>query len=244
VKRWTLRILLCLILLTGGAITTVAVAWGLAYRMEIDSHWRPTTDPIATTLLAEPSQHKWTVLVCQPTGAMKVISLRYSVEIGTTTFPPTQTHPQSLLPSWMERRDETVGAGRIVEVYGWPSLSIGGEVAYEFDDFSGYQGVRYSWGIPQPEEWRDYSFSSFPSEPFFPLRPIWPGFAIDTLFYTAIWGGVFFGFAGAKWAIRRRRGRCPRCGYDLRGHGHEGTPGEPRRHEGLGAGCPECGWGR
>ena len=63
-----------------------------------------------------------------------------------------------------------------------------------------------------------------------PLRPIWPGFLIDTVFYAAIWFALFFGFASAKRAIRRKRGRCPRCGYDLRGN--------------LSAGCSECGWGR
>ena len=30
--------------------------------------------------------------------------------------------------------------------------------------------------------------------------------------------------------IRRKRGRCVKCGYDLHGE--------------LDAGCPECGWGR
>jgi hypothetical protein len=65
-----------------------------------------------------------------------------------------------------------------------------------------------------------------------PMRPLWPGFVLDTLFYAAIWFGLFFGFASAKRAIRRRRGRCPMCGYDLRG-----APG-------LAAGCSECGWNR
>jgi hypothetical protein len=64
----------------------------------------------------------------------------------------------------------------------------------------------------------------------FPQSIIWPGFVIDTLFYAAIWFGVFFGFASAKRAIRRASGRCPMCGYDLRGA--------------LDAGCPECGWNR
>jgi hypothetical protein len=78
-----------------------------------------------------------------------------------------------------------------------------------------------------------------------PLRMIWPGFVIDTLFYAAISGGVFFGFTSAKRFIRIKRGRCPRCGYDLRGgvmsderlaiSGHTATST---------AGCPECGWGR
>jgi hypothetical protein len=60
-----------------------------------------------------------------------------------------------------------------------------------------------------------------------PLRPLWPGFAINTILYAAIlW--LLFTFPGA---IRRRRrikrGRCPRCAYDLRGS-------DP-------SACPECG---
>jgi len=65
---------------------------------------------------------------------------------------------------------------------------------------------------------------------YLPLLPLWPGFVIDTLFYAAIWFGVFFGFVSARRFIRVRRGRCRRCGYDLRGE--------------LEQGCPECGWQR
>jgi hypothetical protein len=60
--------------------------------------------------------------------------------------------------------------------------------------------------------------------------PIWPGFVIDTLFYAAIWGALVFGFAGARRGIRRARGRCPRCNYNLL--------------FALKSGCPECGWNR
>src|SRR6185436_16984229 len=48
-------------------------------------------------------------------------------------------------------------------------------------------------------------------------RPIWPGFAINTIFYAAI---LWLPFAATK-VVRRRmrahRGRCTACGYDLRG---------------------------
>jgi hypothetical protein len=44
--------------------------------------------------------------------------------------------------------------------------------------------------------------------------PTSPGFAIDTLFYAAMW---FFGLASAVRVIRAKRGRCPQCGYDIRG---------------------------
>jgi hypothetical protein len=58
-----------------------------------------------------------------------------------------------------------------------------------------------------------------------PLRPLWPGFLVD----TAFWGGAAFivwsvpGFVRRR--ARRRRGRCVRCGYELKGL----------------AVCPECG---
>ena len=60
-----------------------------------------------------------------------------------------------------------------------------------------------------------------------PLIPIWPGFAINTIFYAAIvW--LLFAF---PFALRRRRrikrGLCPACAYDLRG-----SPATT---------CPECG---
>ena len=58
-----------------------------------------------------------------------------------------------------------------------------------------------------------------------PLRPLWPGFLVD----TAFWGVAAFvvrsvpGFVRRR--VRRRRGRCVRCGYELAGV----------------ATCPECG---
>ena len=60
-----------------------------------------------------------------------------------------------------------------------------------------------------------------------PCIPIWPGFAINTIFYAAIlW--VLFAF---PFVIRRRRrikrGLCPKCAYDLRGSASQT--------------CPECG---
>ena len=63
-----------------------------------------------------------------------------------------------------------------------------------------------------------------------PLRPIWPGFATNTVFYAAVlsllWSSPFV----VRRLIRRKRGRCIKCGYDLRGD--------------FSAGCPECGWRR
>ncbi|UCD76578.1 MAG: hypothetical protein JSV91_06570 [Phycisphaerales bacterium] len=61
-------------------------------------------------------------------------------------------------------------------------------------------------------------------------RPVWPGFALNTALYA---GMLWLAFPGRRlWRchLRRKRGRCPDCGYDLRGD--------------LATGCPECGWNR
>ncbi len=60
-----------------------------------------------------------------------------------------------------------------------------------------------------------------------PLHPLWPGFAINTIFYAAILWLLTLGPFTARRIIRHKRNRCINCGYDLRGAEHEV--------------CPECG---
>ena len=62
-----------------------------------------------------------------------------------------------------------------------------------------------------------------------PIEPR-PGLAINTIFYALLWFGILLIPQAIRRAHRRARGRCPRCGYTLRG---QPAPG-----------CPECGHGR
>lgn len=58
-----------------------------------------------------------------------------------------------------------------------------------------------------------------------PLRPVWTGFALDTLLYAAACWTIMGGpFTLRRWR-RVRRGLCLKCGYPVRGL----------------ARCPECG---
>ena len=62
------------------------------------------------------------------------------------------------------------------------------------------------------------------------MTPIWPGFAINTVFYAAILAILWLLALGPftlRRAIRRKRGHCIKCGYDL-GHADHRA-------------CPECG---
>ncbi len=88
-----------------------------------------------------------------------------------------------------------------------------------------------------PLNWGSYEFSfsmpaaspgggiSWPNA--LPLCPVWPRFAVNTLFYAAILWLLIPGPFALRRLIRRRRGLCPACGYDLRHGEHEA--------------CPECG---
>ncbi len=62
------------------------------------------------------------------------------------------------------------------------------------------------------------------------LRPVWPGFAINTIFYSALLWLLMCGPSVLRRFLRMRRGLCPQCAYDLRAD--------------FAHGCPECGWGR
>ncbi len=58
----------------------------------------------------------------------------------------------------------------------------------------------------------------------FPVGVVGPGFAINTIFYAAILWLLTLGPFTARRMIRRRRGRCIKCGYDLRGNLSHGCP--------------------
>jgi hypothetical protein len=60
-----------------------------------------------------------------------------------------------------------------------------------------------------------------------PVVPILPGFALDTAFYAAIAFALWSAPGVIRRRLRRGRGGCPACGYDLRGS--------------TSAVCPECG---
>jgi len=204
-KRWLLRILLCLIL---GAISTVAVAWGLIIHWdmqlaEMPDAVLPSVSP--ATAVSEFVNDPEAYVVQQNSAAVFIrIRLEYFL-----------FHKANDGPYVIQRL-----------VGGVPFRALGGAT---FHRIRPPDETRRPWLLTISKDsnsWLGYIYG----HRVLPLRPIWPGFVIDTLFYGVIWFGVPFGFTSAKRFIRIKRGRCPRCGYDLRGN--------------LEAGCSECGWNR
>jgi hypothetical protein len=79
------------------------------------------------------------------------------------------------------------------------------------------------WVITRIIRERDQAFSV-------PLKPLWPGLLANTAFWAVAIVAAGFVPAQIRSLIRRYRGRCPACGYDLRDE--------------LAKGCSECGWGK
>jgi hypothetical protein len=262
VRRWPLRILICLILLTGGAITTVAVAWGIFYsgatayglarnsfeasyrhaRVPTWYHWSVSTlgwESVHCSVDPDPDRENAGAELGLPPVVYELrLPPRWTLARNLTTLPELE----SGLPMTLDG-----GTGSWTEHgLGWPAVAMASAIIWDGASkmYHARDGVLVS-STPLTDESR-----------LLPLRVVWPGFAIDTLFYAAIWGGAFFGFASAKRAIRRKRGRCPRCGYDLRGgvmsderlaiSGEEKSATFKPQASGLkpAPGCPECGWNR
>jgi hypothetical protein len=87
---------------------------------------------------------------------------------------------------------------------GWPILVISGEAQIE---------------IPT---------RLFSDREMLPIAPIWPGFAINTIFYAAIFCALFAVPGTVRRRVRIRRGVCVRCAYPL----------------GTSSVCSECGMSR
>jgi hypothetical protein len=60
------------------------------------------------------------------------------------------------------------------------------------------------------------------------VYPIWPGLAADTAFYAGAWWLILLAPRRIRRVLRKRGGRCVKCGYDLAGLAQAGA-------------CPECG---
>jgi hypothetical protein len=105
---------------------------------------------------------------------------------------------------------------------GWPLTALKGLSKHHILRDSGVvDRVRH-------EHWSGLRLRIRPRQPIMlPVEPHWPGFALDTAFYGALVFLLWSAPGVVRRRTRKRRDRCPTCGYDLRG-----TTNGP---------CPECG---
>jgi hypothetical protein len=102
--------------------------------------------------------------------------------------------------------------------FGWPFICLWYRRVQSPDGTLQLQG---SWSVERPTPLRPVP------HPVFPTWLIYPGLAGNLALHSAIWAALFFTPRALRRHLRRRRGHCINCGYDLRGN--DATP------------CPECG---
>ncbi len=222
------RIVLAAISLLAGAVVNVVVAWGIA-------NWIDVEDQI---LRSQFDYAGWNVWIIRRPGAIRV----YRSDL-VTNFPDRDSTPRSDppsgLPSWSLANDPPTAPPvqrmyyDIEDARGWPfhSLRCGLDMftilARQEDPFvlqslSGTYGASYriyldgagdgvSAGILISAQ-RLATRLDFRA---LPLRPIRPGFAVNTFFYAGILWLLIPGPFALRRLIRRRRGLCPKCAYPM-----------------------------
>ncbi len=211
-------------LLFGGAIVNVAVAWTLAVSIDL-------TEAPRSVGIAGDGTSKWQGMSHTRAGGYLFTSTWWPDQLPPYTI---QRQLSEIVPAWSPAGHTSpwssadAGASRthndLSEARGWPLLALMSWI----ERHDGAQTTRAGVDLTF---WPRKNSAGRTTYRLLPTRPIWPGFAINTLFYAAILWLLF----AAPFALRRRRrvklGMCVKCGYDLRGSPpHADTTN-----------CPECG---
>jgi len=200
-----------------GAVVNVAVAWSAAVLT--------TPPPAPAQVCDQPGTSFREVIVRRGRMATMVVTN----QVRTRWEEPGVIACDGIVPDWsLANVDRRADVGRswpcdnwvmlVERAWGWPYPSL----RMWSCEMRGYIWVRHHHSaLVLSGNFRDY---------LFPLRPIWPGLVLDSTMYAGLgWACVASVMAGRRrW--RRGRGRCPTCGYDLRGEVEQG--------------CSECGWNR
>ena len=139
---------------------------------------------------------------------------------------PVTPYLFDILPRWIDKTDLRAFRWNVFDTRGWPMQSLW--CALEAYESVNPVGCKIHGGLRVGQSQIVVGWRRVPRT--VPLRPPWLGFTINTVFYAGLLWLISLGPFTALRIIRRKRGLCIKCGYDLRSDFEQG--------------CPECGWGR
>lgn len=230
-----------------GLVVSVAVAWALCLwptrdvgnTFQLGVNHRPDGEPSWHTVYtwSNTRSHGFRYIAIwqnpghEPINRHAARRMREEILAGKAGLPPdqifVQPYVQPAWPSWLPilpEDDDTEYAEWGARAAGWPMLCL---ASRSNAPTTGARKASWSMRIlpataTAPAAPRD------PDKGAAPLRPLPLGLAANTMLFAAAPFIVLVAVPTVRQALRRRRGRCPLCGYDRRGL--EG-----------GAPCPECG---
>ena len=206
-KRWVLTIILFLLL---GAIVNVAVAWGCAAWSRYNNN--------AMQDYSHPGLPNWIVSVSKGIGVTRV-----SAVPDNDLWDISSIRGDVQIPAWSrtnERPSEAEFADRtapwIVEhASGWPVRAGIALIQRNLFDFAGARIASSRFHIVSGFAVLDDGSTNPVPYRVLPVRPLWPGFAINTVFYALVLWLLFAApFALRRWR-RIKRGLCPKCAYPV-----------------------------
>ena len=223
VKRRLAKLAMFLIL---GAIVNVAVAWGCALFSQV-------AEVSGMTDLSNPARW-WPAYLSDADWPPPRRALRWNgTGFGVTVVDVLSEARGSRSKDWY--LDEGTEFGSIyLYRFGWPLRSLqwvqhgtGGPRALALvRDAEARAGWRKGIAVPDIIPARGERLTRR-----IPITPVATGFIVNAFLYGTVLWLLTLGPFNARRVIRRKRGLCIKCGYDLRGHSAGG--GE--------AVCPECG---
>ena len=175
-----------------GAVATVAVAWGCTRYSNFNIN-EEVSDAHVVAMLAERGSPE----VQYPVDSYTMRG--FGIKMLECTASEDESGPTNF-------------AGLFLFDSGWPTHCLRAEWLT-----SGHTSGRGKIEIEQR-----YGFSTGRSprdgQPIYddftlPTHPLWPGFAVNTAFYGALFAFLWFAPGVVRRRVRRRRGQCPACGY-------------------------------
>jgi hypothetical protein len=106
---------------------------------------------------------------------------------------------------------------------GWPWMAMEAELWHDATQAPTVKPAEFRWAIPIAKKYA--SADRLFLERMLPLRPMWPGFVLNTLVLALLLWLMWFAAMSTRRAIRIRRGQCPWCAYPM----------------GVSERCSECG---
>lgn len=209
-KRGSIRMTILLIL---GAAMNLAVAWVCVFAQGVvESDWNPYFSPY--------DDYPAVIHVTRRFGYEQVVGVARSGTLLDRRGDEVRLYHGRVWFSEEPLQQPMLNAYAIAG--GWPLLShscwltVGWNIQPNGDEIEYFLNVH--WGI-LPKKYREDSPGASRIRdgafPILPLRPIWTGFIINTVFYAVILWLLLFAPFTARRVIRRRRGLCEHCAYPI-----------------------------